>query len=219
MVALTLRHLSDANRLMGLYEEGIQQAKEASEIFKQLGDTREQSRCLIYLARLLHESEQLDAAEEAASHAISLLSVEDDQFKVCQCHRVLGNIYRSKGEAEGAVDHLKVALGIASSFDWHNELFWIHHSLAWLFSGGGGFDDARAHIERAKSHAVNNTYYLGPAMHLQAAFCYQQDRLEQAKSEGLRAADVFEKLGAAQDLEKCRRLLRWIDDKMNGSVS
>jgi len=204
---------------MGLYEEGIQQAKEASGIFERLGDTAEQGQCLTFLAFVLYEDEQLDAAEEATSCAINLLSGKDEQFKVCQCHRVLGNIYRSKGETEMAVHHFELALRIASSFDWPNELFWICFSLAQLFFDQDKFDDAHVHIERVKSHAANNTYHLGRTMHLQANIWYRQDRLEQAKSEGLRAADVFEKLGAARDLEVCRELLQWIDDKMNGQVA
>jgi tetratricopeptide (TPR) repeat protein len=38
-VAQTLRDLSDVNRLLGLYEEGIRQAKEALEIFERINDT------------------------------------------------------------------------------------------------------------------------------------------------------------------------------------
>jgi len=218
-VAVTLSDLSDANRLLGLYEEGIQQAKEASEIVEQLGDAARQAQCSIDLANLLYEDKQLDAAEEAASRAINLLSGKDEQYRLCLCHRVLGDIYHSKGETEKAVHHLEVALGIASSFDWPSELFWTRHSLAKLFSEQDRFDDAHAHIEHAKSHAVNDTYNLGRATHLQAYIWYQQGRLEQAKSEGLRAADVFEKLGAALELEICRELLQRIDDKMNGPVA
>jgi len=218
-VADTLKSLSDANRLMGLYEQGIQQIKEASGIFEQLGDTAKQAQCTIDLAQLLHGSEQLDAAEEAVSCAIDLLSGKNEQFRICQCHRVLGGIYHSKGETEKAVNNFEAALGIASSFNWHDELFWIRYSLAKLFFDRGRFGDAQAHIERAKSHAVNNTYCRGHAMYLQAQLWYQQDRLEQAKSEGLRAADVYEKLGAAQNLEWCRELLRWIDEKLNGPVA
>jgi len=218
LVALTLSYLSDANRLLGLYEEGIQQAKEGSDIFERLGDTGEQARCLIILAWLLYSDKQLDAAEEAASCAINLLSEKDDQLKVCQSHRVLGNIYRHKGETEKAVHHFEVALGTTSSFNWPDELFWIHHSLAKLFLHQDRFDDAHAHIERAKSHATNNTYFLGRSMHLQAEIWYLQERLEQARSEGLRAADVFEKLGDAQGLEICRELLQRIDEKLNGPV-
>jgi len=168
---------------------------------------------------MLLNDRQVDAAEEAAFRVIDLLSEKDEQLLVCQCHRVLGDVYRSKGEAEKAVSHYEVALGVASSFTWHGQLFWIHHSLAQLFFDQGEFDDAHAHIERVKSHAVNNTYYLGRVMHLQTHVWYRQDKLGQAKSEGLRAADVFEKLGAAQDLKLCRELLRWIDEKLNGPVA
>jgi len=218
-VARTLGDLSDANRLMHLYKEGIQQAKEASEIFERLGDATGRAWRLVDLAWLLFDDAQLDAAEEATVHVIDLLSEKDEPFLVCQCHRVLGNIYSSKGEAEKAVDHFEVALGVASAFNWQDELFWIHYALAKLFFHQGEIDDAHAHIERAKSHAVNNTFYLGRAINLRAYFWYQQDKLGQAKSEGLRAADVYEKLGAAEDLERCRRLLQWIDEEMNGPVA
>jgi len=217
-VAGVLSDLSDANRLLGLYGEGIQRAKEASDIFERLSNTTEQAQCLITLAYSLYSDEQLDAAEEAASCAINLLE-KDEQYRVCQCHRVLGDIYGSKGETEKAVHHFELALGIASSSNWPDELFWICYSLTDLFLRQHRFDDAHAHIERAKSHAANNTYHLSRTMHLQAIVWYLQERLEQAKSEGLRAADVFEKLGAARDLEACRVLLQWIDEEMNGPVA
>jgi len=218
-VARTLGDLSDAYRQMGLPEGGIQRAREALEIFERLGDTAGQAWGLVYLARSLYQNGQVDAAEETASRAIDPLSEKDEQFNLCQCHRVLGDIYSSGRETEKAVDHFGLALGIASSFDWPNQLFWICHSLSCLFSNEGRFDDAHAHIERAKSHAANNTYNLACAMELQANVWYQQDRPEQAKCEGLRAADVFEKLGAARDLEMCRGILRLIDFEMNGPVA
>jgi len=56
-------------------------------------------------------------------------------------------------------------------------------------------------------------------MELQAYFWYQQDKLEQAKSEALRAVDIYEKLGAAQDVEGCRQLLQRIDEELNSSVA
>ena len=83
-VAETICYLSDVHRVMGLCKEGIQQAEEASEIFRRLGDLVNQARCLIYLARSLFHDEQFDATEEAASHAIALLPEEGENFLVCQ---------------------------------------------------------------------------------------------------------------------------------------
>jgi tetratricopeptide (TPR) repeat protein len=207
-VAETLRSLSDANRQMGLYEEGIQQAKEASEAFRTARQYSGQARSLIDLAWLLRDDKQLDAAEEAASHAIDLLESEKgEQFKVCFCHRTLGDYISFQGRGEKAGNHFEIALGIASSFNWHDELFWIHYDPGIFVFDQGRFDDAHAHIERAKSHAVN-AYYLGRAMKLQADLWYNQHRLEEAKSEALRAVEVFEKLGAAKDVDDCREILR-----------
>ena len=210
-VALTLSDLSDANRLMDLYEEGAQRAKEALEIFERLGDAVEQARCLTHLAWLMHDNGQLDAAEESASRAIDLLPEKGQQTRVCEGHRVLGEIYRSKGEAEKAIHHLEIALGIASSLNTVYQLFWVHFILADVFSGEDRSDDARAHIEHAKSYAVNDPYNLARASHLQAGFLYQQRRFEEATSEALGALDVFEKLGAMHDAEKIRQLLERID--------
>jgi len=210
----TLRYLSDANRLLGLYKEGIQQGKEALGIYEELGDRAEQAERLNYLAWLFYGDKQLEAAEEAASRAIQLVPDGSDQFLVCQCHRILGKVRGSNGEAEMAINHFEVALGIASSFNWHDELAGIHCSLAKLFSVQGRFDHAHAHVEQVKSHAVNNTYNLGHAMRLQAGIWYQQHgRLEEAKSEALCVSHVYEKLGATKGLERCRALLRDIQQK------
>jgi len=43
--------------------------------------------------------------------------------------------------------------------------------------------------------------------------------MEEAKSEALRAADVFERLGAAKTLERCRGLLRKIEEGMEETVT
>jgi len=82
-----------------------------------------------------------------------------------------------------------------------------------LFSSEGRFDDAHAHIKRAESHTVGHPYNLGNAMYQQALFWYKQQKFEEAKSEALRAVEVFEMLGATQDLEDCGRLLRDIDSE------
>jgi len=216
-VAKVLGRLSDANRVLGLRKEGMQQVEEALEIFERLGDTVEQAECLNCLARLLWGDKQFDAAEEAASRAIDLLLEKGKQYLVCDSHRVLGGIHQSKGEREKAIYHFEAALGIASRFDWHSLLFWVHYSLALLFSDEDRFGDAHAHVERAKSHAVDNAYYLGRAMECQAGFWYKQHRFEEAKSEVLRAAVAYEKAGAAMDLEYCRRLLQGIQKELNSS--
>jgi tetratricopeptide (TPR) repeat protein len=167
---------------------------------------------LQHLAWLLYDDEQLDAAEEAASRSITLLP-DSEQFMVCQGHRILGNICRSKGETEKAINHLETALGTASSFNWSNEMFWIFFSLAELFREHSRFDEANVHVERAKSHTGSDAYVLGRATELQARIWYEQGRFEEAKSEALCAADVYGKIGAAKDVEDCRVLLQDIEEK------
>ena len=210
-VALTLRSLSEANWLDGLHKEGIQQAKEASEIFERLGNRVGQAECLISLAWALRGDNQLDAAEEAATRAIELLSEKGEQLYVCRGRRALGDVYYSKGDTEKAIHNFEVAFGIASPFNWHAELFWIHSYLARLYSGQGRFDDAHPHIQGAKSHAVNDPYLLASASWLQAGCCYKRRVFGEAKSEALRALDAFEKLGAMRDVEGIRQLLQQID--------
>jgi len=111
-------------------------------------------------------------------HAIDLVPEGGEQSLVCGSRRALGNISRSKGDTEKAIRHFEIALEIASPFDWHDLLFWIHYELAGLFRGEGRFDDANAHIERAKSHTVDSAYNLGHAMELKARVWYHQSRRE-----------------------------------------
>ena len=214
-VARTLRHLSEANRQMGLTKEGIRRAQEALEILERLGNTIGQGQCLIRLALSLHGDKQVDAAEEAALRANDLFSGKDNQFGLCESHRALGEIYRSKGEIKKAIHHFEVVLGIASPFNWHGQLFGALYSLAEIFGDEGEFDDANSLIERAKLHTVNSAYYLGHAMGLQAWIWYKQRRLEEARSEALRAANVYERLGAANDVEECRTLLQVIEKELD----
>jgi len=218
-VALTLMDLSEANKSVGLHKEGIEVMKEALEIFERLGDTERQAGCLIDLAHLLHSDGQLDAAEEAAFRAISILPEKGREYRICGSHHALGEIYGSKGEVEKAIHHFELALGIASSFNWDNDLFRAHYGLAELFRGERWFDVAQAHVEHAKFHAANNAYYLGHTTKLQAWVWYGQDRFEEAKSEALRAAEIYEKLGAAEDVERCRELLRDIEEELNTPVA
>jgi tetratricopeptide (TPR) repeat protein len=160
---------------------------------------------------LLHGDGQLDAAESASTNAIQLLPKKGKEYLLCQSHRRLGDIYRSKGEREKAIHHFEVALRITSPFNWDSQLFWIHQSLAQLFSDENKFDDAHAHIEKAKSHAANHTYDLGRAMELHAQIWFRQHRLDEAGPEALRALGTYEKLGLTKDAEECRNLLLKIE--------
>ena len=220
-VARTLMHLANANGAMGLHEEGMELAKEALEIGEWLDDAVVRARCLIRLAWLLCEDKRLDAAEEAASRAIGLFPERGEEYRVCQSHRTVGDIYRSKGKTEKAIHHFEAVLAIASSFDWHEEPFWIHYRLAGLFHDQGRFDDAQIHAGRAKSHTANSVLNLGYAMEMKARVLYKQHRLEEARSEAQRTADVYEKLGpvAATDVEDCRRLLSMIQEELDAAVA
>ena len=210
-VTQTLSFLSAANQQMNFPEEGVQQAEKALEIFERRGDPANQARCLIYLAYVFRDDKRLGAAEDAASHAIDLLPRKGEQFLVCQGHHILGDIYRSKGVTEKAIHHYEVALEIASNFDWHIPLFWTHFSLAQLFFEDGRLNDAQTHIERAKSHTVNNPYNSARASLLQARLWYGQHTFEEVKTEALRALGVFEKLGATEDAEETRKFLGRMD--------
>ena len=217
--AKTLRYLSEANWQMENNREAVQLAEEALEIYERLGDTVGQAQCLMGLAWSLQDDEQLDAAEEATFRAIDLTPKEGYQSTVCDSHRLLGNIYRSKGDTEKAVHHFELALRIASSFGWDHRLFGTHCDLAKLFLDEGKCEDAQAHTERAMSHAANGAYKLGLATELQAVVWYSRGRLEEAMSGALRAVDVFEKLGATDDIEECRTLLRLIQGDLDSLVS
>jgi tetratricopeptide (TPR) repeat protein len=213
-VAETLRSLSGANWCLELHEEGIQQAKEALEIFERIDDTRGQALSLEGLARSLYDDKQFDAAEDAASRAIDLISGKGQEYTICGLHQVLGKIHRSKGEKEKAIYDFKTAIGIASPPNWRDLLFWNHYELAELFRDEGEFEDANAHLEQSKSNVVDDTFRLGSVVYMQAGIWYRQDRLEDSKSEALRALEIYERLGAARDAGFCRDLLQAIERKM-----
>ena len=210
-VAQILKDLSIVNQQMGLNKEGMEQAKEASGIFERLGRTVEQVICLMILAEFQCGDYQFDAAVETASRAIHVFSEKGVHGGVCQGHYILGRIYRSKGDVEKAIHHFEVALGIASSFDFHHQLFLVHFELAGLFSGKGMHKDAQAYLERAKPYGANDPYLLAHASLAQAKFWYRRERFEEAKSEALHALDAFEKLGAAEDAEEAREFLQQFD--------
>ena len=216
-VADVLWNLCNTNQHMGLYDEGVQQARECSEIYERLGHTVGQADCLSQLARLFEGQEQLDAAEEAASRAITLLPETGEEFRVCEIHQILGDIYESKDEIEKAIQHYMAAFGIATSFGWHGQLFEIHSSLAMLFSDEGSLDGADVLIELAKLHAVNDQFSLGKAMIMQAIVWMWQRKLEEARSEALRAAEIFEKLGSSWGTNFCGEILEDIQKRRDAS--
>jgi tetratricopeptide (TPR) repeat protein len=215
-VAETLWGISKVDQSLQLYKEGIHQIEEALGIYKRLDNLSGQARSLRILAHLLRSDGQLDAAEGIATQVIDCFLGE--QFQVCDCHRVLGNICSSKGETEKAVNHLKTALEIASSFNWNIQLLWIHCSLAELSFDKGRFDEAHTHIEHAKSHVVNDTYRLGRVVEQQARFWYKQRKFGEARSAASHAADVFERLGVMEGVEDCRGLLQMIEQAMKWQV-
>ena len=209
-----LRLLAQANGRLGFWKEGIQHGKEVLGICEKLNNAFDLAHALQALAWLLQGNGQLDAAGEIASQGIDLLPGDLNQYLVCQCHNLLGNICRRKGETEKAVKHFEVALSIASSFSWNDEQFWTQYCLVRLFYEQGRFDDAQSHVEHTKSHAVHSAYFLGRAMGLQAGIWRAQFRLEEARSEALRAADLFGKIGATKDLELWRDFVMEIDAEM-----
>ena len=217
-VAQTLRFLSNANRLLGFHKEGIAQAKEALGIYERFNNILGRAQSLQHLAWLLYGNNQLDDAEAAASQAIDLLGKGEESL-VYRCYRALGNICRSQGKTGEAIDHFKTALRLGSPFNWHDEQFHNHYSLARLFFGENKFDDAHVHIERAKSHAVDDPYLLGCAMELHARLWYKQHRFKDAKSEALRATDAFERAGVTKELKYCRRILHYIEEKTKKPVT
>ena len=69
------------------------------------------------------------------------------------------------------------------------------------------------------SYAVGYVYSLSSAMMLRAVLWHKQHRPEEAKFEVLYAVEIFEKLGATQDVEGCRRLLQQIQRKLKSPVT
>ena len=215
-VAETLVYLSDANRKVGLYREGIQQAKKASEIFGRLGDAGKQAHCLIVLASLLRREQQLDAAGDAASHAIDL-SENRDQHLLCQCHQVLGAIHQSKGNIDKAIHHFEASLRIASLLNSHSLLSEGHLSMARLYFKESKLSHAHTHIEHAKSHTGNDTLRLARVVFMSACVLYEQHRFGEAKSEASRALDAFGNLGAADLVEQTKQILENIEEMIHES--
>ena len=213
-VAQTLRNLSGANQCLGLHKEGIRQAKEALEILARIDDKIGQAICLDDLARSYFANGQFDDAENATSRAIDLLPQKGYEYNFCRLHRSLGRIHRSKGDKESAIQNFKAALGIASSLNLLDVLFWNHYDLADMFCDEGQLEEAKTHTEQAKSHVANNPSRLGFAMYLQARVWYRQRRFEDAKSDALGALEIYEKLGNVGDADTCRNFLLKVERAM-----
>ena len=203
-VSATLASLAGANLYMGLHEEATRLIKEALVIVERLKNPAKQAYYLSLLALSFLEDRRVDIAEETACHAITL-SENNRPFIVCRSHQVLGVIYNVKRNREKAIRHFQIALGIASSHKWDSGAFWIYFPLITLFAEKERFDDANAHLERAKLHAVNNPSDSAHVISLQAYIFLHQRRYGEARFEGLRAVEAFEKIGAAVDAARCRK--------------
>lgn len=190
-VAEILRRLSEANRFLDLPKEGMQRAREALEFSERLGDAFEQALSLDCLAWLLFDLGQFDAAEAAAFRILDLVPEKGQEYLVCRSHRLLGNIHWSKEGKEKAVHHLETAIAIASPFNWHREIFWNYYTLVQLCVKERKFDQANAQIERAKPHAMDDTYMLARLMEVQADVWYRERKLERARTEVLRAQEIY----------------------------
>ena len=219
-VARTLGSLAVVNRQLGCCKEGIPQVKEATEIYERLDETARQAKYLQHLALLFAEDNQIDAAEAAASRAMNLSSDDHTQPQTCEHHHVLSHIYRSRGETEAAISHLKTALGIASSLNSRSKQISALSCLARLLFDKDRFDDALIYLERLKSYTANNLHYLGHVMLMQATIWCRQGRIEDAKSEASCVITMFEKIGAAAGcLRECTKLLQEIEEGMNNPVT
>ena len=199
-------HLDDASQEMGrVGEEGIQRAREASDIYGRFGRTGEQADSLIILALLLQEDEEFDGAEEEATRAMGL---SEDQLQLCQCHRILGAIQHSKGNTEKAIHHLEESFRIASVINSCDELLESHLALADLYIEEDRLDDAHTHVEHVKSLSRDDDMFtLGCAFFHGARLSYRRNRPEEGESEALHAIAMFEGLGATRPVEHIRRCL------------
>ena len=205
LVGATLASLSDINRTLGLYEEGIRQAIEAVEISQQFDHADGQAQCWAQLAQLLSQYGELDdSLVEDATRKIALLSENSSHSSLVPYHRALGHIYRSKGNTTKAVEHLKMSAEIASLRGLRFASFWSYHALVFIFCETGRSDDAIVNLELAKHQAANNAFLSAHVIVLQAGIYGIQGRFEEAESEFLRAVDAFEKLGAVTDTASCQ---------------
>ena len=207
-VALALRNLSILNAMIAPESEvGMGQANEAFELFKQLGDIEGQTASLSSLAAMFLQYNLVDKAEDAASHAITLLREDSDPGLIFECHHILGSVYAGLEERKKAIQHLELALATFPSGNVSGEGFWVRYLLVMLFAQEGRLDDAIVQSERARLDAVNNVINLAHSITLQAFILYRQHKFEEARAEGLRAVEAFEKIGVDWDTDLSRSVL------------
>ena len=211
-VALTLVAMCGTNLPLGLFKEGVDQAKEALEIFERVGEAREQVSSSLILASALIFNDQLDIAEEVVSRAIQLLPEKGEEHSISQSHFVLGNICHQKGERDKAIHHFKMVLDFESRFGCDDHSLPAHYFLALLYYEEDKFNNTLTHIEQAKLYAANKVHGIGLGVMLQALVYYRQLKLEEATFEALCAVDIFEKLGDQASAERCRALLQGIEE-------
>ena len=215
-VALTLVYLAEANQLLGLYEEGLPQAREALAIAESRRNPVEIAGCSNMLAWLLYGNLQAEDAENAATRALNLLPEKGQEFLVCQSHRILGEISLSRERRDEAIHHFENALRVATPVNLDVHIVWIHHSLALLFSGERKFEDAQAHLEKAERHAASSVLHTSHTVLLRAWILYRQDKFEEAKPRASHALEVFKELGATRGQGMSEGLLQIIDQAMKG---
>ena len=214
-VAKTLKFLASANMELYFYAEGISQAEEALEIYEKLDDTTGQVDSLHRLALLLVKDNQADAAEHASSRAIGLPSDGPSQSQLYEHHHIIGHICECRGETEMAIDHHMKALGLARSLNSEDKQASILTCLLGLLIEAGRFDDAQAHIEQLKLHAVNDPVYRGVVIVVQAGIWYRQGKLEEARSELLRTIGSCEEIRVLADsMGDLKEALRGIEEEI-----
>ncbi|KAF9780531.1 hypothetical protein BJ322DRAFT_1112529 [Thelephora terrestris] len=91
--------------------------------------------------------------------------------------------------------------------------------MAWLFRDQDESDDVDARIEKAKPCAADNALNLGRTMKMQARVWYRQHRLEEKRYGVLCALEIYERLGAAKDVEDCRGILQQIEKATESPIS
>jgi hypothetical protein len=201
-VARALGSLSDANRLLGLYEEGIQQAKEALEIYERLGDTVEQARCLIHLARCCVSRQS--ARRRGGSRISRNRSSPGERPRISGLpisSRSWQYISFQGREREGhspfrGSPRNRIPFQLARSAVLDSSL----PGGALFRSKASSTMHTLTSNKPSRTRLITHTTWVARSL-LQARDWYRQRMLEEATSEALRALEIFEKLGAAEDLE------------------